>query len=134
MAGNSNSGRRPIEKEVNYKIKTISQQALIELATSKVLAQLENLGESPKCLKKVQGLALPILLKSIKEHKQVDITEVKPLLSAIRGEIVPKLLEEELAVKAVEAFQSLDVAQDISKEEVIKNDTPRENNILSGNS
>ena len=108
--GGIGSGRTTNELKKAQQIKTtlelVSNEALIELAKSKVFNQIRQLGRSRKALKNTALLALPILLKSIKEHKQVDIVEVKPLLSAIRGEISePKQLEESLTANASEVLK-----------------------------
>lgn len=90
--GGLNSGRKSNEielaKKIEVEVANITTEALIDIARSKVFNQVRQLGNSKKALKSTIGLALPILLKSIKEHKQIEVSEVKPLLSAIRGEIV----------------------------------------------
>ena len=97
--GGIGSGRHTNEEEeaktIKTKIELISNEALIELAKSKVFNQIRQLGRGRKALKNTVSVALPVLLRSIREHKQVDIVEVKPLLSAIRGEVIdPKQLKE----------------------------------------
>jgi hypothetical protein len=87
--GNKLGGRRPKQeenaKDQEQMIELITNEALIEFAKNKVMAQLRQVSNSKKSWKKIKEMALPLALKAIKQTSSVEVSEVKPLLSAIRG-------------------------------------------------
>ena len=65
--GNSNSGRKSKAEELELVKDKVTQEALIELANSKVYKELQK----AKGIKNVKDLGLPITLKGMTDKKEI---------------------------------------------------------------
>jgi|WetSurSiteA1Bulk_404760.scaffolds.fasta_scaffold56263_2 hypothetical protein len=73
--GNSNSGRQTKAEVVAGAIKSITNEALIELAKQRVFAEM-GINDSYNATK---DLSLPVVLKQMKEFKEINVKLPKPL-------------------------------------------------------
>jgi hypothetical protein len=77
--GNENSGRKTIAEELKGAVEKITNEALIELAKSKVKKQLDQ----DLDFTQTKEMALPITLKGISDKEEHTIEFGKPILDAL---------------------------------------------------
>jgi len=80
-AGKKSGGRKTIKQEVEEARELITQEALINLANSKVYKQLKKIEEeNPEAFGKTKEMALPITLRGIIERKELSGKDGQPLV------------------------------------------------------
>ena len=80
-AGKKSGGRKTIKQEVEEARELITQEALINLANSKVYKQLKKIEEeNPEAFGKTKEMALPITLRGIIERKELSGKDGQPLI------------------------------------------------------
>ena len=81
LKGNKNSGRKTIKEEIEAAREIITQEALINLANSKVYKQLIKIKEDNLSgFKDTKEMALPITIKGITEKKELSgLIELKQI-------------------------------------------------------